>query len=208
MEDQQDSENAGSQNELRQDKLVDRLAPDPSQPPQALTILSGFLSRSQNEGQYRLYLTPTFDAYVELAEEDIVYSKSLPESASVLGGTLLWIRSGASLQYTRTIFRKIQAEFLTGAITASSAASASALRAAVGLAGYAVRATHNKNCLSDACESDVAHYCPTVECTRFCWVGGNPNPLTGVLCVSDPSSCYGSYGPVCDISYAMPCHQP
>src|SRR5689334_14808375 len=83
---------SSAKQDLRQDELVDRLMPDPSQQ-QPLTILSGFLGRSPQAGHWRLYLTPTLDEYVEIPEEDIVHSQPLGQEQSALGGTMVWVRS-------------------------------------------------------------------------------------------------------------------
>ena len=153
--------------ELRQHELVDKLVSDPSQQ-QSLTVLSGFLGQSQRAGYWRLYLTPTMDEYVEIPEEDIVHSQSLEPSQSALSETMVWVRSGASLQYTRTMSHQIQAEFLKGPITTGFRARAASFPASAIL--RAVPPTHVTPCLSDACGSDVAKYCHTVWCTgsRIC----------------------------------------
>lgn len=157
MSDQPDPGNA-ERRELREDELVERLAPDIGEA-RPLTVLPGILSRTQRDGYFRLYLTYTFDHYVEIAEEDIIYSKPIPASASSVGGTLLWIRSSAPLQYTQITSRQIQAEFLKGSITANLRAGTAPLGAGMAQAVY----THNPACpgFTDWCESDVQRYCPT-----------------------------------------------
>lgn len=160
MADQANPDNPEGQQELRQDELVDRLMPDPSQP-QSLTVLSGFLGQSPQEGHWRLYLTLTLDKYVEIPEEDIVHSQSLGPEQSAVGGTIIWVRSTSPLQYTRITSHQIQAEFLQGAITRGFRTRAAGFPAGVVRPGYLAYPTHTRDCLSDACESDVAKYCPT-----------------------------------------------
>jgi hypothetical protein len=187
MTDQPNPSGDEGREDLQQDAIVDRIMPDPSQL-EGLTTLSGFLSRTQQQGRWRLYLTPSFDEYVELEEEDIVYGRALPESASALGGTWLWVRSSASLRYTRITSREIQAEFLMGTITASMRGPSVGHSAMMNRAGYLALPTHNKDCASDDCESDVGIYCPTKWSCGFtnpCGVGTGLECLTGDQCVTD-----------------------
>lgn len=169
MADQEDPDNpegqqpSSAKQDLRQDELVDRLMPHPSQQ-QPLTVLSGFLGRSPEAGHWRLYLTPTFDEYVEISEENIVHSQPLEQERSPLGGTMVWVRSGTPLQYTRTISRQIQAEFLRGDITAALLSS-SAMQGQLGarelflLAKPSVICTHPIFCTNLDCPSKFL--CPT-----------------------------------------------
>jgi hypothetical protein len=47
----------------RQDPHVERLRPDPSQPPQRVIVLQGLLGHSDRPGYQRLYFTPELDYY-------------------------------------------------------------------------------------------------------------------------------------------------
>jgi hypothetical protein len=49
--------------ELSQDPYVERLRPDPSQPPEAVRILEGLLGDSDREGYRRLYFNRELDYY-------------------------------------------------------------------------------------------------------------------------------------------------
>jgi hypothetical protein len=161
MSEQSKSDNP-EKRDLREDELVRRLRPDPAQP-RPLTVLSGFLGRAPRNGYWRLFLTSKLDEYVEIAEDDIVSSKTTPESASSLGGTTVWVQPNASLQYTRVTSREIQAEFLTGSITANLQAMSAVFRFAMARAAYPQNASHLPRCpnFTNWCESDVAQDCPT-----------------------------------------------
>jgi hypothetical protein len=104
--------------ELKQDPLVEKLKADPSEDPN-VKMFTGYLGRSTQVGYWRLYLTPQLNEYLEINEEDISHNQSLATEQSPLGGTMLWIRRGANVQYTRTVSRQVQAEFLQGDMTAT-----------------------------------------------------------------------------------------
>lgn len=110
-------ESAG-RGELRQDALVERLAPDPGQHEPAAT-LAGFLGKAAREGAWRLYLSPRLDEYVEFAAEDVLHAQPLPAEQSPLGGTQVWLRAGASLRHTQISSRQVQANFLQGELTSA-----------------------------------------------------------------------------------------
>jgi len=60
MADDEKSENGLEK--LRQDRLVERLAPDPSDNPPKVQLM-GWLGKGIKEGLWRLYLTSTLDEY-------------------------------------------------------------------------------------------------------------------------------------------------
>jgi hypothetical protein len=103
---------------LKEDFLVEKLRSDPSQNTD-VRIVTGYLGKGAQEGYWRLYISPQLNEYLEISEEDIVHNQSLATEQSPLGGTVLWIKSSSNLQYTRTISRQVQAEFLQGDMTAS-----------------------------------------------------------------------------------------
>jgi hypothetical protein len=90
--------------DLGQDPYVERLRPDPSQPPEAVRILEGFLGESDREGYRRLYFTRELDYYAEFRTEDVVFSESIPpDQPPFLGhqATRVGIRRGATIEYTQ-----------------------------------------------------------------------------------------------------------
>jgi hypothetical protein len=101
---------------LKQDPLVDKLRPDPSQPPSIER--RGFLGRSDKEGHWRLYLTRGLTNYVEIAETDVVHHESLATADDPDAGSRVWIKDTAIL--TLGPPRQVQAENLDGAISCGS----------------------------------------------------------------------------------------
>ncbi|MFJ4689205.1 hypothetical protein [Streptomyces sp. NPDC088789] len=80
--------------------------------------VTGFVGRSETPGYWRVYLSTRLDDYVEIREEDIVQSYSLPTSEhSPQGGTVVVVRDDARLLRTHDIDMKqlglrAQIEFL------------------------------------------------------------------------------------------------
>ena len=98
---------------LVQDEVVARLVPDPAAPPDVIA-LEGFLGRSPRPRFWRLYQTLDLKNYVEVAEGDIVHSEPLGTKLQPLGGTVIWVKSGARLQHTRSESHLAEAEFMQG----------------------------------------------------------------------------------------------
>jgi hypothetical protein len=121
-----------SRADLKQDPLVDKLRPDPSQPAPDVASLVGFLGKASGSGRWRLYLSAELNEFVEIAEADIVASESIATERNPLGGTRLWIKRDAKLPYTRIESRQVQAEFLQGKITENFLPRAAMQRAGMG----------------------------------------------------------------------------
>lgn len=109
-------EASGTGSQLRQDALVDKLVPDPSQHGQ-LVVIFGFLGKGAQEGIWRLYLTPQLDEYVEFPARAIAHSQAIPREQSPFGGTHVWLRPDVNLKHTLVSSRQVQADFLQGGIT-------------------------------------------------------------------------------------------
>ena len=101
---------------LKQDPLVDKLRPDPSQPPSIER--RGFLGRSDKAGYWRLYLTRALTDYVEIAEGDIVHQESLSTTNNPDAGSRVWIKETAILMFGPPT--QVSARNLDGAISCSS----------------------------------------------------------------------------------------
>ena len=76
---------------LKQDLLVDKLRPDPSQSPSIER--RGFLGKSDKEGYWRLYLTRGLTDYVEIADTDVVHQASLATRDDPDAGSRIWIKA-------------------------------------------------------------------------------------------------------------------
>ena len=106
----------GGTKDLKQDELIARLVPDPAAPPDVIAMV-GFLGKSSRPKSWRLYQSLDLKDYVEVAEDDIVQSQSLKSELQPLGGTVIWIKSGARLQHSRSESGVAEAEFMQGEIT-------------------------------------------------------------------------------------------
>jgi hypothetical protein len=180
------------QKRLEQDRLVDQLAPDPgSHSP--LTMLTGFLGQSGREGFWRLYLTPELDEYVEFAEDDVVQTEEASKEQAPFGGSCVWLRQGASVTHTRVSTRQLQAEFLSGSISAGYLGGAAP--AAIGAVGVV------RNC------PPYRGYCDP-ETEVICRTGRRAPTLNphAPACQSDFGACATragcgggtDFGPLCD----------
>jgi hypothetical protein len=96
----------------RQHPLVEALVPDPTTGVRPTTVLVGFLGNSAQPDHRRLYLTSALDQWVEIATEDILYTRDLPDDA----GTQVWVPKDAKLDYHRQAPLSVEAQFLTGSI--------------------------------------------------------------------------------------------
>ncbi|GGV46097.1 hypothetical protein GCM10010293_54310 [Streptomyces griseoflavus] len=97
--------NASRDVEGPQDPLVEKLRPDPSQPPESGLTVSGLLGDSDRPGHRRLYLTKGLDSFIEFSVSDVLDSSRIPsERAPFVGAeaTQLTLRKGAHIAHTRT----------------------------------------------------------------------------------------------------------
>jgi hypothetical protein len=90
--------------DLGQDPFVERMRPDPSQPPEAVRVLEGLMGDSDREGYRRLYFTRELDYYAEFRAEDVIFSEPIPSDQSPflgLDATRLGIKRDATIEFTR-----------------------------------------------------------------------------------------------------------
>jgi hypothetical protein len=88
---------------LPQHPFVERMKPDPSQPAERVTELTGLPGDSDRPGYQRLYLTAKLDYYAEFLVRDIVRTEAVPADQSPLSGldtTRVSIRRDATINYT------------------------------------------------------------------------------------------------------------
>lgn len=110
---------------LEPDEVVQGLAPDPASVPNARMFV-GLLGPSARDGYWRLYFSTELKDFVDVAEGDVLYAKSLRTPENPLGGTALWVRAEADLDITRRTYEDADQKFLTGSISARFLQSASA----------------------------------------------------------------------------------
>jgi hypothetical protein len=163
----------GSKGQLREDRIVEALVPDPGQHQPGFLFI-GLLGKAIQPGDWRLYLTPELNEYVEFSEQDVVHSQPISQEESPLGGSRVWLRSGASFRHTCIETRQAQADFLRGGITSAFMSRTSpfvmaGVRRPPPETGYAC--TRNYVCSTNphipACQ-DASYYCPTnIGCTVY-----------------------------------------
>lgn len=88
-----------------QDPIVERRRPDPSQPPESLLTMSGFLGDSERPGYRRLYFTRDLDYFAEFRSDDVVTMSSIARDEEPFRGeeaTRVSLRRDAMVDYTRT----------------------------------------------------------------------------------------------------------
>src|SRR5829696_5820653 len=71
--------------------LVESLIPDPGSPP-AMVFFAGFQGRSTSEDQVRFYLDAELSSFVDVAREDVLYTRPMPPAQAPLGGYYVWAR--------------------------------------------------------------------------------------------------------------------
>ena len=101
---------------LKEDPVITRLVPDPAAPPDVIAMV-GFLGKSTRPRFWRVYRTLDLKDYTEIAEDDIVQTESLKSEQQPLGGTVIWVKSGARLQNSRSESSVAEADFMHGEIT-------------------------------------------------------------------------------------------
>jgi hypothetical protein len=157
---------------MEQDPLVEKLVPDPSELPK-VRVLIGWLGRSQREGYWRLYVTPSLDEYLEFREEDIRHNHNLNSNESPLGGTVVWISDAAEILQKSSTATAAEREFLRGEIS----------QAFLPAAGFAIGGRSGPRGGPAAintwiCENQTAGTCTLVLCTKVdeCRISREANP--------------------------------
>lgn len=79
---------------VRFDDFVGRVHADPAKV-EPRTLLSGFVGRGAEDGKLRIYSDPSLGSWVEASAEDVVHTQ--PIDNSPLGGSHVWLKSGATL---------------------------------------------------------------------------------------------------------------
>ena len=97
------------------DKIIEKLAPDPSQL-KHLKRRVGWVGKSPRKGFARLYLSLTLNNYVEFQESDVVHAVPLSSDDRPLGGTTLFFERDAELTQVRTTRQETNSEWLGGDI--------------------------------------------------------------------------------------------
>jgi hypothetical protein len=101
-DDKRSDEEAGDR---PQDPLVERLRPDPSEPPTRVMVLEGLLGDSDRPGFRRLYFTRELDHYAEFRTDQALSVEAIPEDRPPWPGqeaTRVTLPRDATVDYTRS----------------------------------------------------------------------------------------------------------
>ena len=107
---------------IEYDALTDKLVPNPAAMPDDRVALAGFVGRSTEEGNIRLYVDASFRNYYEISISDVLYNQQLPTTQSPLGGSVVYVKGGAPLRRVQ-VSTEIEARFLEGPMSSASAMS-------------------------------------------------------------------------------------
>ena len=107
------------------DDLTNKLVPDPATIPDDSVALAGFVGRSAEEGNIRLYVDASFRNYYEISISDVLYNQQLPTTQSPLGGSVVYVKGGAPLRRVQ-VSAEIEARFLQGPMSSVGAGTAGA----------------------------------------------------------------------------------
>jgi hypothetical protein len=106
------------------DALAETMVPDPATITDSVA-LAGFVGRSAEEGNIRLYVDAGFRNYYEISSSDILHSQQLPTTQSPLGGSVVYVRSSAPLRRVQ-VSTEVEARFLQGPMSSVGTGAASA----------------------------------------------------------------------------------
>lgn len=106
------------------DALAETMVPDPATIPDSVA-LTGFVGRSAEDGNIRLYVDASFRNYYEISSSDILHSQQLPTTKSPLGGSVVYVKGGAPLRRVQ-VSTEVEARFLQGPMSNAGAGTAGA----------------------------------------------------------------------------------
>lgn len=82
--------------DIEDDEFVSRLVADPSTPPAAVMVMA-YVGKSSQADCRRLYVDAHLAAYVDVPRALILHAMKIPQSASALGGSYVWIKAEQSM---------------------------------------------------------------------------------------------------------------
>jgi hypothetical protein len=206
---------------LRYDDFVGRIVTDPKEPP-CVTLLSGYLGSSSEEGHVRLYLDEELCRYVEIPEKAIRHTQELSPEQSPLGGSLVWIDQDAEVLHGAAGSERRKATFLEGQIAQDYIGGVGSSNVPGGVGGALTTQTREckgilptdmgpgcwqtqyVTCLKQT-ESPHCFSLTGISCTRF-----GPNCHTVLLqqCQSVYNLCVTQNQSYCQVTGGVPCNPP
>lgn len=202
MSEEHDKPQWGEQDEgdgpnLRLDDFVGRIVQDPNAPP-SVTLLSGYLGSSSEEGHVRLYLDEELCRYVEIPEKAIRHTQELLPEQSPLGGSLVWIDRDAEVLHGAAGSERRKATFLEGQIAqdyiggaGGTGASGSGITTQTRDCGGIGLTTQTRDCGAAILPTDMgpgcgqSQYGPCIPPTEQVYC----RTLTGIFCTRFGPSC-------------------
>ena len=159
--------------------FIRQIVSDPKNVPD-VTLLTGYLGASSEEGHERLYLSTDLANYVEIPKAAILHQAPLPKEQDPHGGVTLWVKKDAALQYKMAPAAQALANYFAGAIQAGAQGAAPVARPIPATLGGPVCGVTLPNicqvvsaaCTFDTCGFDCSVVCPTqqVTCPAGCGV--------------------------------------
>lgn len=101
---------------VRKDTFIKSVRPDPKST-EPLVVLRGFIGDSDLRGHVRVYSTAALNDFIEVPEQDILYSKPLNDDENTLGGSIMWVKQ--TTVFTAgdpKLANRVQSTFLEGDI--------------------------------------------------------------------------------------------
>jgi hypothetical protein len=99
------------------DEFTAKVIPDPKNP--EASLVTGFVGASTEPGKTRIYWDPSLTSYIEVDSADILHSEPLPKEQSPLGGSYLWIKSGAQVSSGSASGQASKGRFFEGPLAAA-----------------------------------------------------------------------------------------
>jgi hypothetical protein len=107
--------------DLSSDEIVGQIQRG-SRGPQDLTVLCGFLGKSDAPGHHRLFTDPTFKRWIDVPDDAIRYRHRVASEHDTHGGrSVLWVVNGALLLHGEVTVAGAEACFLSGPYSAKPA---------------------------------------------------------------------------------------
>ncbi len=181
---------------IKRDDFIKSVRPDVKST-EALMMLQGYIGDSDLAGHVRVYFDPSLSDFIELPEQDILYSDPVKTEEDPLGGSRLWVRkttvftTGDPNQVNRIKSSFLEGDLMT-AFGSSGAAQAFSPQDAGGL-GYH---TQNPTCPSvgnTACITNN-HPCPSVG---ICPTSLQVIQCTNVVTIYRPTCFRTCFNPTC-----------
>lgn len=98
--------------DLKEHPLVTQVNPEDNSPSNPV-VLIGFIGPSKKTGQVRLYMSLSFDSYVDLPSAGIVATQPV-DSQDENSPTRVWVRSDTKIDIVRSVAHTVEASFVRG----------------------------------------------------------------------------------------------